>query len=71
MRLPSKRQYPDYYQLIRRPISLDEIKKQLDEGSYKLLEEIKDDLVHCFTNAKKYNQKNSSIWLDAKVLHAS
>jgi hypothetical protein len=71
MRLPSKRQYSDYYQLIKRPISLEEIKKQLDDGSYKSLEEVKDDLVHCFTNAKKYNQKNSSIWLDAKVLHVS
>ena len=71
MRLPSKRQYPDYFQLVKRPISLDEIKIQLDQGSYKTFEEVKDDLVHCFTNAKKYNQKNSPIWLDAKTLHVS
>ena len=71
MRLPSKRQYPDYYHLVKRPISLDEIKKLLDQGSYKSLEDVKDDIVHCFTNAKKYNLKNSPIWLDAKTLHVS
>jgi chromatin structure-remodeling complex subunit RSC4 len=69
MRLPSKRQYPDYYELIKRPISLDEIKKGIDHGSYHSLEQIKEDIVHCFTNAKKYNQKESAIWLDAKFLH--
>lgn len=69
MRLPSKRQYPDYYELIKRPISLDEIKKGIDHGSYHSLEQVRDDIVHCFTNAKKYNQKESAIWLDAKFLH--
>lgn len=69
MRLPSKRQYPDYYQLIKKPSSLDEIKKGLDLGTYQSLEAVKDDLELCFSNAKKYNQKDSTIWLDAKALH--
>lgn len=71
MRLPSKRQYPDYYELIKRPMSLDEVKKGLDHGSYQSLQQVKIDIVQCFTNAKKYNQKESPIWLDAKFLHVS
>ena len=69
LRLPSKRQYPDYYQLIKRPISLDEIKTQLENGLYTTLEDVKQDFETCFKNAKRYNMKDSQIWKDAKQLH--
>lgn len=69
LRLPSKRQYPDYYQLIKRPISLDEIKTQLESGLYTTLEDVKQDFETCFKNAKRYNMKDSQIWKDAKQLH--
>ncbi|EPQ60463.1 Bromodomain-containing protein [Gloeophyllum trabeum ATCC 11539] len=69
MRLPSKRQYPDYYKLIKKPISLDEIKAQLQNGGYHSLESVKQDLEMVFHNAKRYNMKDSQIWKDAKTLH--
>ncbi|KZT30772.1 Bromodomain-containing protein [Neolentinus lepideus HHB14362 ss-1] len=69
MRLPSKRQYPDYYQLIKRPIALDEIKAQLQRGGYQSLELVRADLEQLFVNAKKYNIRESQIWKDAKTLH--
>ena len=69
MRLPSKRQYPDYYDQIKRPIALDDIKRRLESGSYASFEEVKTDLEQCFKNAKKYNMKESQIWRDAKFLH--
>ncbi|KAI0936955.1 hypothetical protein AcV5_004968 [Taiwanofungus camphoratus] len=69
MRLPSRRQYPDYYQQIKRPIALDEIKAQLDAGAYASLESVKVDFETCFRNAKRYNIKESQIWKDAKYLH--
>ena len=69
MRLPSKRQYADYYNLIKRPISLDEIKAQLDSDAYPSLDGVKRDFDTCFRNAKKYNMKESQIWKDAKTLH--
>lgn len=50
-------------------MSLDEIKKGLDHGSYESLEQVKSDLGQCFNNAKKYNARDSQIWLDAKFLH--
>jgi Bromodomain len=69
LRLPSKRQYADYYSLIKRPISLDEIKAQLDSDAYPSLDGVKRDFDTCFRNAKKYNMKESQIWKDAKTLH--
>ncbi|GBE77565.1 Bromodomain-containing protein [Sparassis latifolia] len=69
LRLPSKRQYPDYYLQIKRPIALDDIKSQLDAGAYTSLEDIKQDFETCFRNAKRYNIRESQIWKDAKHLH--
>jgi hypothetical protein len=68
MRLPLKRHYPDYYLVIQQPICLDDIKKKIDDGLYNSLDEIRHDFELCFSNAKKYNQKGSQIWLDAKFL---
>ncbi|KAI0354614.1 Bromodomain-containing protein [Trametes cingulata] len=69
MRLPSKRQYPDYYLQIKRPIALDDIKAKLEAREYATLEDVRQDLETCFRNAKRYNMKESQIWKDAKFLH--
>ncbi|GLB35855.1 putative bromo domain containing protein [Lyophyllum shimeji] len=68
LRRPSKRLYPDYYQVIQRPIALDDIKKQLDNDGYPTLEAVRQDFELCFNNAKQYNMKESDIWRDAKDL---
>ncbi|KAG0707435.1 RSC complex protein [Suillus ampliporus] len=68
MRLPSKRHYPDYYVFIQQPICLDDIKQKIDDGLYNSIDDIRQDFDLCFSNAKKYNQKNSRIWLDAKFM---
>ncbi|KAG6814146.1 hypothetical protein H0H92_002141 [Tricholoma furcatifolium] len=68
LRRPSKRQYPDYYQIIQQPIALEDIKKHLDNGSYATLENVRQDFELCFNNAKQYNMKESDIWRDAKDL---
>ncbi|KII93605.1 hypothetical protein PLICRDRAFT_152493 [Plicaturopsis crispa FD-325 SS-3] len=68
LRQPSKRQYPDYYELIQKPIALEDIKNALDTHHYTTLEAVKKDFDQCFKNAKKYNQKESPIWKDAKTL---
>ncbi|KAI6047902.1 RSC complex protein [Pisolithus marmoratus] len=68
MRLPPKRQYPDYFIVITQPICLDDIKKKIDDGRYPSLDHVRQDFELCFTNAKRYNMKDSPIWLDAKFL---
>ncbi|KAK0208734.1 RSC complex protein [Desarmillaria ectypa] len=65
---PLKRQYPDYFELIKQPIALDDIKKKLNSHAYPNLEAVKLDFDLCFTNAKNYNHPDSVIWQDAKDL---
>lgn len=50
-------------------MALDEIKKGLDHHTYDSLVQVKNDLGQCFNNAKKYNARDSPIWLAAKFLH--
>ncbi|RPD57080.1 Bromodomain-containing protein [Lentinus tigrinus ALCF2SS1-6] len=69
MRLPSKRQYPDYYALIKHPIALEDIKNKLEARQYTSLKDVKHDFETCFRNAKRYNMKESQIFKDAKFLH--
>ncbi|KAH9932045.1 RSC complex protein [Epithele typhae] len=59
MRLPSRRQYADYYNIIKHPIALDDIKSKLERREFDT----------CFRNAKRYNMRESQIWKDAKFLH--
>lgn len=54
--------------LIKQPIALDDIKKQIDLGEYSSLEAVKDDLELIFSNAKQYNLTESEIFQDAKEL---
>ena len=63
--------YPDYYEIIKRPVSLDEVKAKVDREAYPKLSELQNDIETCFRNAKKYNVRDSVIWKDAKVLHVS
>lgn len=68
MQKPSKTQYPDYYEHIKRPIALEDIKKKIEKGAYPTLEDVRQDFELCFNNAKQYNMKESMIWRDAKDL---
>jgi hypothetical protein len=63
--------YPDYYVLIQNPIALEDIKKQLDEGGYASLGDVKADFELLFGNAKQYNLTESDIYQDAKDLLVS
>ncbi|CAJ1050642.1 polybromo 1%2C like isoform X3 [Xyrichtys novacula] len=60
--LPSRREYPDYYQQIKQPISLQQIRAKMKNGEYESVEQMDADLNLMFENAKRYNMPNSSIY---------
>uniref|UniRef100_A0AAX7VQ69 Protein polybromo-1 n=1 Tax=Astatotilapia calliptera TaxID=8154 RepID=A0AAX7VQ69_ASTCA len=60
--LPSRREYPDYYQQIKQPTSLQQIRAKMKNGEYESVEQIEADLNLMFENAKRYNMPNSSIY---------
>ncbi|KAF7722312.1 hypothetical protein EC973_003463 [Apophysomyces ossiformis] len=63
--LPSKRSYPDYYDVIKSPIALNNIKTKIDQKEYISLAKLKADIDLMVTNAKKYNMKESQVFEDA------
>nr|XP_048276904.1 protein polybromo-1 isoform X32 [Myodes glareolus] len=60
--LPSKKKYPDYYQQIKMPISLQQIRTKLKNQEYETLDHLECDLNLMFENAKRYNVPNSTIY---------
>ncbi|XP_029411231.1 protein polybromo-1 isoform X21 [Nannospalax galili] len=62
LHLPSKKKYPDYYQQIKMPISLQQIRTKLKNQEYETLDHLECDLNLMFENAKRYNVPNSAIY---------
>lgn len=60
--LPSKKKYPDYFQQIKNPISLQQIRTKLKNQDYDGLDQLEADLNLMFENAKRYNVPNSAIY---------
>ncbi|GJN87382.1 hypothetical protein Rhopal_000331-T1 [Rhodotorula paludigena] len=67
--LPSQEEYPDYYKMIKKPVSFNEIKAKLDNLQYSCLADVRGDINQAMVNAKRYNAPGSAIFLDAKKLH--
>lgn len=67
---PSKKEYPDYYEVIKRPISLKRIYSKITNGKYSNDQECVNDFKLLFQNAYSYNREDSQIYRDAKTLEA-
>ena len=68
MKLPSRSDYPAYYEVIKRPIDLDKIGIKIKTGVYESLEDILSDLMLSFGNACQFNEPDSQIYKDALTL---
>ncbi|CAH0559025.1 unnamed protein product [Brassicogethes aeneus] len=68
MRLPSKSEYPDYYEVIKSPIDMDKIAHKLKTSSFESLEDLVADFTLMFDNACTFNEPDSQIYKDALVL---
>ena len=66
LRLPSRRAYPDYYEVIKKPIAMMKIRSQIKSGLYETVEALQEDIELCFTNAQTYNEPNSMLYKDAE-----
>ncbi|XP_021376480.1 protein polybromo-1-like isoform X20 [Mizuhopecten yessoensis] len=68
LKLPSKRFYPDYYEEIKKPMSLSNVRKKLKYKQYRSLDKLTTDINLVFENAKQYNADESKIYQDAVTL---
>ncbi|KAI0983007.1 hypothetical protein GJ496_005746 [Pomphorhynchus laevis] len=67
--LPPKAGYPDYYEIIKKPIDMTKIQLKITSGSYNSLDALIADFAHLFHNACIYNEPTSKIYSYALTLH--
>ncbi len=70
LELPSKKDYPDYYRVIKRPISFAQVEKNLRTDGYAGWEEFERDLATMWTNAEEFNEEASVVVQDARFLQS-
>uniref|UniRef100_A0A1I7UKI5 Bromo domain-containing protein n=1 Tax=Caenorhabditis tropicalis TaxID=1561998 RepID=A0A1I7UKI5_9PELO len=63
--LPSAKQYPEYYQIIRNPIDMKTIRYRIDNHQYPHVDAMLADVRLMFANARDFNEPASSIHTDA------
>lgn len=67
-KLPTKAEYPEYYEVIKSPIDLEKICNKQRNGTYESLDHIANDFMQMFDNACKFNEPDSQIYKDALIL---
>ncbi|KAH0564535.1 hypothetical protein KQX54_012628 [Cotesia glomerata] len=70
MRLPSRRELPDYYDVIKKPLTINKLLKKVDEGKYSSVDELEKDFIQLCKNAQIYNEEASPIHEDSIVLES-
>lgn len=68
MEKPSKKLYPDYYQVIQHPIDMTTIENNIKADRYSTIDDIVGDYRLMFSNCRKYNEEGSMIYEDANIL---
>ncbi|KAG8986674.1 hypothetical protein FRB95_006613 [Tulasnella sp. JGI-2019a] len=71
MTMPSKKDYPTYTKIIKKPMTFDIIEKKLQRKEYDSAQGFANDVELIFSNAYTFNEENSYVWTDAKVLQES
>ena len=61
MRLPTQKELPEYYELIKQPVDFNKIKKKMAEYRYRNLDELEADVMLLYKNAQEFNMENSSV----------
>ncbi|CAD6186179.1 unnamed protein product [Caenorhabditis auriculariae] len=68
MKLPTREEYPRYYDVIKKPMDLQRIQQRLNAQAYHTLSDLYADLTLMLDNACRYNEPESSIYKDAVSL---
>ena len=68
MQKPSKKDYPDYYEVINHPIDMTMINEKIKKSMYKSTENFIQDCRLMFNNCRQYNEEGSEIVKDANTL---
>lgn len=67
-KLPSRAEFPDYYEVIRKPMCLEKIGSRIRNNVYDSMEELLSDIILMLDNACRYNEPDSQLFKDALTL---
>jgi ATP-dependent helicase STH1/SNF2 len=70
VKLPSKRDYGDYYMVTKSPIAMNIIDKKIKKGEYRKLSDMKRDIELLCSNCRNYNDDASLLYADANTIEA-
>jgi len=64
----SKKEYPEYYVIIKRPICMQQIEAKINRHGYQNLREFREDMRLLCHNARTYNEDTSLLFQDANTI---
>ncbi|XP_058799194.1 ATP-dependent helicase brm-like [Phymastichus coffea] len=68
MELPPHRDFPDYYEIIKRPLAINKLVQKIDESKYADFDDLEKDFMQLCKNAQTYNEEASLIYENSVVL---
>lgn len=68
MELPPRKVYPDYYQIIKKPVSINQLRRKVKNDKIESFEQFIDELRTMCSNAKTYNEEGSWVYIDAETV---
>ncbi|XP_074525848.1 putative global transcription activator SNF2L2 [Halichoeres trimaculatus] len=70
VQLPSRKELPEYYELIRKPVDFKKIKDRVRNHKYRSVGDLEKDVMLLCHNAQTYNLEGSQIYEDSIVLQS-
>uniref|UniRef100_A0A8C2AWP6 SWI/SNF related, matrix associated, actin dependent regulator of chromatin, subfamily a, member 4a n=1 Tax=Cyprinus carpio TaxID=7962 RepID=A0A8C2AWP6_CYPCA len=70
IQLPSRKELPEYYELIRKPVDFRKIKERIRSHKYRTLNDLEKDVMLLCQNAQTFNLEGSQIYEDSIVLQS-
>merc|ERR1712106_1145439 len=69
-KLPSRKELPDYYEVIRKPVDIAKIQQRIDDEKYEDMDALERDFTILCKNTQHYNEDGSLIFEDSIVLQS-
>ena len=68
--LPKKKDYPEYYEVIKKPMDFERIQKKLKNHQFRSIDDMERDISLLCKNAQEFNVESSLIYEDSIVLYS-
>merc|ERR1712106_575964 len=69
-KLPSRKELPDYYEIIRKPVDIAKIQQRIEDEKYEDMDGLERDFMVLCKNTQHYNEEGSLIFEDSIVLQS-